>query len=754
MSIAVAIDSWTISRLLTYGELPRSWPSAFAEDIGDIGCRRIEIADVIYFLRAGLRSLPQLLVVDTRPSSGLFGAFGEGNRREAFLRLCRAAQVAFSQGRESVPAKWGPYNVDSRMSFYAQHVIHKRPFRIELDIGPRNTPHVYAYCLGNQPRELKNVRIDYGAFDAALHGLDDAALAAMETEDETAGTGVHHTLVGIDREDRLGLGLNTQQWLERLTAEQRAFVTCPLDRSVRLIGSAGTGKTLSLIVKCLIEFERRGDSPDGYRSLFLTFSQTNVDHVTAAIASMDHSNVLQRWPNSCLKICTVQSLAYEGMKLETYGLAPISLDGVEGRTWQRWILDEVIAAYRSGDWITRRSRCSNWVREGVEAIPGSAPAIDFTSALMHEFACVIEPQGVRKGAEEREAYIKARRRPWMIVLESRDDRLCILDIYDRYRRKLREDACIGADQLTADFLVELGTNRWDQIRYRSGFDSVFVDELHLFNRQERMIPHLLMRDPGKAPIVVMAYDFKQSTRVTYGTAWNQVGPVHLSREMGLGETERFELNQAFRYTPEIAAMLEWIDQAIPAAGIAEELGNEWRNVTTNSRLPPGRKPTLTVLDNTLATYRHVFPRARRKARLLGKGGAVAVLCLSEQLFESYLQAGEHKDAFVAITDREEFTPASKSRNKFVLSMPEFVAGMQFDTVYLIEVNDGEVREGPDVQGRRLQFVTQVYLGASRAESVLEMYASSERGGAARCLVHAIEQSTVRILSVDELEDPP
>jgi hypothetical protein len=755
MPKAIAIDSWTLARILTLGELPPKWPTSFADPATQLGAVRIEKGDVIYFFGPLEKIEPQLLVIDGRKESGLFEGLAENHRAEAFARLCRAAHASFFPGRGSIPAKWGPYHAGSRLSFFAQHIFCKHPYRMELDLNPRSSSHVYAYCLGTHPRQLADVQIDYSAFDCAIRHLDDAMLEAMEkmAAAPRIADEVRHTLLSLGTDERLGLGLSTKQWLDRLTHEQRDFVACGLHRSIRLVGSAGTGKTLSLLVKCLIEYEKRAAAPGGYRGLFLTFSQTNVNHITTAIACMDHEGVLNRWPGSSLKVTTIQSLAYESLRLDLYGLAPVSGDGIEGRNWQRWILEEILEKYRVGDWVTRRQRCSEWVRTGIEALKGSPSAVTFVNAVMNEFACVVEPQGVRKGAAEREAYLKAQRRAWMVDLPSRDDRLCVLDLYERFRTQLREEACIGADQLTADFLVELGTNRWDSIREREGFDVVFVDELHLFNRQERMIPHLLMRNTRTPPIVVMAYDFKQSTRVTFGTQWDEAGPLHLSRDMGLGETERFELSAAFRYTPEIAAMLEWVDQAIPAAGIAEELGDEWRKIASESRRDAGRKPSIVVVENTQATYDIVFRRAQLRARFLKRGSLVAVLCLSEQLFETYVNAGAHRDKFLAITDREQLSGAFRSGQKFILSMPEFVAGMQFDTVYLIEVNEGEVGEGPDYQGRSLQFVTQVYLGASRAETVLEIFANRDRGGASPCLVHAIQHGALDVLSLDELPDP-
>ena len=61
-------------------------------------------------------------------------------------------------------------------------------------------------------------------------------------------------------------------------------------------------------------------------------------------------------------------------------------------------------------------------------------------------------------------------------------------------------------------------------------------------------------------------------------------------------------------------------------------------------------------------------------------------------------------------------------------MPEYVAGLQFDTVYLIEANENDVAETGAGLAARRRFVSAVYLGASRAQRVLEIFSNMTRGG--------------------------
>jgi hypothetical protein len=71
-------------------------------------------------------------------------------------------------------------------------------------------------------------------------------------------------------------------------------------------------------------------------------------------------------------------------------------------------------------------------------------------------------------------------------------------------------------------------------------------------------------------------------------------------------------------------------------------------------------------------------------------------------------------------------------------------------VLLIEVNRAEVPDGPYSAAALRKFVSQVYLGASRAERQLEFYSSTEHGGIASLLSSAVLEGAVRKVEGAEL----
>jgi hypothetical protein len=371
----------------------------------------------------------------------------------------------------------------------------------------------------------------------------------------------------------------------------------------------------------------------------------------------------------------------------------------------------------------------------------------FLWELLNEFACVLDAEGVRSGTERREKYLTEKRKSWMMPLHSREDREVVLRLYDGFRKWLRDDRAIGTDQMIADFLNYVDSYRWEATRKKEGFDVVFVDELHLFNRQERMLFRHLLRDPDRPPTVFMAYDAKQSPRDTFlGIPSKEVQRYDLWQDARLGKTEKIELVDVFRYTPQIARALSSIDKGFPG----EDLDSDWPAYSGIAKTGDGPVPIVCELQSRLATYGVVFKWASSLQSRLGIKNRVAVLCCSYDAFKWYLDRPELRGDFYAITSRDEALAIPHSARKFVFSMPEYVAGLQYHTVLLIDVSRGEVPEGPYSAAALRKFVSQVYLGASRAERRLEIFCCTEHGGMAPLLSLAVAEGTINRVEKEDL----
>lgn len=322
-------------------------------------------------------------------------------------------------------------------------------------------------------------------------------------------------------------------------------------------------------------------------------------------------------------------------------------------------------------------------------------------------------------------------------LPTEAQRRVVLEIHDAYRTLLRNAKMLSMDQMVADFARYLETHEWTQLRERDGFDLVFVDEYHYFTRAEAMTLHNLFKPgvqvEGRWPLI-MAYDLKQSTNDA-----SIASGAEKFRNPGVGESVLAELKQVYRSTPQISAFLRDLDASFPAM----DLEGEFSTYEATSKKEDGEVPTLTVYPTDVTLVDAVFGQANKIAREVEGGGSqVAVLCLNEALFAKIRVAGRLSDKFVAITTREDLKELRYAKHKCVFSMPEFVAGLQFDTVFLIHADSADFDEHLG-QGARRRYVSRVYLGASRAARSVFIASSKEHGGRSLLLESPLKNGTLR-----------
>jgi hypothetical protein len=302
---------------------------------------------------------------------------------------------------------------------------------------------------------------------------------------------------------------------------------------------------------------------------------------------------------------------------------------------------------------------------------------------------------------------------------------------------------LSVDQMIADFNSFLDHNTWDQVRKTKGFDAIFVDELHLFTSLERQVLHKLIRntitpDGGmRRPPIFMAYDVKQSPRDTF-SSFGEGDTSLFSPSTQLQNSDLVKLTRVFRYTPQIADFLYDLDATFPAINVADE----WEVYAAKAEVADGERPTLTIFKDEAELYRRIFDAAVAKAKKIG-GQRVAILCLNEELFDRYsdISKKRYEGDLVYVDSREPNLDLKHSGKKATLSMPEYVAGLQFETVYLIHADADDSPRGMNIGDSR-RLISNAYLGASRAEKELYISCCDSRGGPASILDMALARGTL------------
>jgi hypothetical protein len=706
------------------------------------GLKRVEINQVIYFLSEKADENSKVLVVNVGPS----GVFNHGvSPRHVFERIMHVARATFEQ-RISINHKWAPFEQDALLSIYAEAsgIRGATGQRTHFDRHPKNTRHVYAFATTEESKNFSKIKIDWALFDRALSTYEDAVLAPPD-QAKPGDTGY-----GIQLETFLGAHLigtlSLEEWYsKRLTPNQKKFVDAPIDRPIRLRGAAGTGKTLSMVIKCIRELYRLEDQGRPARIAFITHSEALATEVVEGMLSaLDPSRRWDRTKSATLWRGSLYQLARNLLDYQKKGLRPLSLDGVEGRELQRLLVQDAISKSQKNTIFAKDilPRCEPSFQSLVLDRDGNTRFLDL---LLNEFASVLDADGIRRGTDQASRYVSSYRDEWLMPLPTASEREAVLHIHNVYCDELDKSQYLSMDQMIGDLSRYLiNSAEWRQLRSRAhdrkGFDLIFVDEFHYFNKIEAAIFHnLFSKDEREQPLLLplfMAYDLKQSPTDA------AINASSLFRATGAGETTLMELTEVFRSNPPIVAFLADLDGAFPAY----QLADDWKKYPKQAHEPESQLidvPNLKVFSKETELLDSVFAAAEREANLIG-GRQVAVLCPNDALFAKYLNVGRINDKFVPISSRENIGELRYVRRKFIFSMPQHVSGLQFQSVYLINVDRDDLPSDA-TEGERRRVITRYYVGASRAISNLQIASSLERGGPSQILNTPLTRGSLKLV---------
>jgi hypothetical protein len=340
---------------------------------------------------------------------------------------------------------------------------------------------------------------------------------------------------------------------------------------------------------------------------------------------------------------------------------------------------------------------------------------------------------------DRERYLRLKRSAWMMPLDNPVEKQVTFNLWCKFMDALRQNKWISSDQIISDFLNDLSTFYWEAARLKEGYDVIFVDEMHLFNAQERLVFHNLLSDGESAPQVIMALDPKQSPRETF----TEVADETEKKSSGIYERarlpnpEKIDFKDVHRYTPEIGRVIQSVLNAVPALDLSEDWNLPIGVVSTTS----GAVPRYQIVPHKREMFRAAMGEAIALSREARKhSGRVAVLCLDSENFSEYIHAaeGQYGNEAIIIASRDDTEKLRYAGRRFILSTPEYVAGLQFHTVVLVDANDAQVPEGQHRSYQLRRFLSELYLGLSRAERSILVLANKEEGGLTKTLAPAVK----------------
>jgi hypothetical protein len=670
----------------------------------------------------------------------------EANRSLAETSLQRAHQMALVA--ERLPLRlnpgWSPYHYKSLAAFFAVPRW-VGALRWVAEVNPRGSRDVVLWELtsGSNPVELERYRPRHGEYDKAVALWDEALAQAgkrFARLHRTERAGVSDTIDLAATSWGAVTGNRTYPaWLDRLTDDQKQFLEKPAKVSIRLRGPAGTGKTLLLELKALRELYKARAEARLIRILFATHSWAIAMQVDAALRQLDETGDV-----GDIEVLPLLAIAQALLPAERQGRGfdLLGEDNLSGKTLQLKEIDASLDRFVKGDWLAYASRCTPTFADRVTAAAGSPQRNAFVWDLMHEFASVLSAHGILPGVNAARQYLPLQRMPWMMPLETDGEKLAVLEIYSDFVNTLRGERLLSSDQLINDFLNYLETFAWNLRRLDDGYDIICVDELHLFNEQERLSLHYLSRDPDRYPLMFMALDPRQSPTEVYANAG--IGAIAAGEsgeaEAALGDVESVELKTIHRFSPEILRLVRHINDSFPGLDLGEDWAFSGDDVETTVAAT-GREPVVINHGTKREEIAAVFAAAAKAASSAGADDRVAIVLLDPLALKDYANHDGASRNVTVIRGRDDVDALQYSRRSVVLSAAEYVAGLQFATVIVAGFPyDSNRTANLGYLQRRL--LSLLYVGVSRATTTVDVHVNAEDGGVPDVLASAADAKVV------------
>ncbi len=738
----VAIDSTTARTLLRAG-IDDDWFNKF-NAIPHPSISTYTANGVRYFLSSGRTELPERVILFDLSSEAAL--FADSTISSTLFR--RGLQVALARWLDSisVPRSWKPYYDPQLNAFtvYPASIKLSRYARLHVKFIDDIPKVAFVHHLAARTISVLDAPLRMEAVQRAMDGLIDAT---VQSKPNARASKDPRGVISLD----LPIGgafsaqLSYDEWYKKLTTKQARFVDAPINGPIRLRGPAGTGKTLALVMKMMREARIHSSNKEEWRALFLTHSQSTVNYVWSLLDSIDRDTMISIDEDNpvTLRFHTIYDLASERTLPSDSDVEPLSTDGKEGRETQKQLLAEVIddLVQDEGKFRAWTHNVSTPLKSSIERAAG-APEADVIFELLNEFASKITGEGLDHRSDEDQQYYldEPRVHRWLMPLETRADRRAVWLLYRAYCELLADKGLLSLDHIVADLNSDLQKNEYRMRRAREGFDVIFVDEAHLFSQIERdTLPRLLRRPPeqyANGPPIILAHDLKQSPDNRFAQLYDR---EHSRRWVAASaqNAQTHEFDEVHRFTPQISALVEAIDKRFPQFMIADD----WAHYTGKSLKSDGPKPEFGVFD-TLEHLASAIAEAAAKAAAGHRSSRVAVLCVDEKRFErlATFMLEEAPSAITIIDERGDQSLMQTARNRFIFSRPDYVAGLQFDTVFVVGA-DRDVEQRGDIGGQRV-YLSNLYTAVTRAERSVFMAICMESGGVPSVIESALEGGAI------------
>ncbi|MDW5444837.1 UvrD-helicase domain-containing protein [Polaromonas sp. SM01] len=597
----------------------------------------------------------------------------------------------------------------------------------------------------------------YTNFRKASENRDDACrrvesfLQQAKTEGSKIGLSLAVTELASQEMPKPAFHVGLDGWLESLTTAQNEFVTRELDVPHRIEGPAGTGKTLSLVLKCLYSLKVAKEADREYRTLFVAHSEATKRVIENLLLTHGQDDFLQATGDvlnsgQYVRVTTLQALCADLLHQEISESELVDRDAYESKLVQDLYAGEAIEKVMAGEFASHKAFLSPSFQEFLANTDRWVVA----EMLRHEISVQIKG----RADQDLTKYKKLRRLKVGLPIENEGDHAFVFLMYERYQSELVGAGVFDTDDVVLSAISQLNTPIWRRRRVKEGYDNIFIDETHLFNLNELSVFHRLTRQESRQPI---AYSVDRSQALGDRGWTNEAFEFAFSPSAALKESAPTAVNSIFRCSPDI------VNLAFSVTSSGATLFTNFHNPLTMAisafTAEEERKTSQPVLRH-YTSDEGMLVDAFHRAEILSKDMGVAkadvvIIAFADDLFrELQARARAQNKPVEVVKSRGDLEAVNRARGsgRFVLTAPEYVGGLEFAGAVLVGVDGGRVpQKGGSSYEESQSFLSyashqRVYVALTRARFRVEILGVKARG-VSSLLLSAVDAKLLEVVDV-------
>ena len=324
----------------------------------------------------------------------------------------------------------------------------------------------------------------------------------------------------------------------------------------------------------------------------------------------------------------------------------------------------------------------------------------------------------------------------------KEDKDYVFRIFKAYQEELYSQSIYDTDDIILEVMARLNGPIWRRTRGELGKDYIFADEMHLFNLNEQQAFHYLTKVGEKDVPICFALDYAQAIGDR-----GDVSDNYIENNYKAVPENSSKLHTVFRNSTQIMELCA----SITASGAM--LFDSY--IQPYDRLSSGMTaddeddcdmPELYMFpsDDTMFTELDRMVNERiEKFRL--RASDVAVVVFDYALFDEKKESKIGKNKVLRIDGRVQ-VDQDKNKDSVIWSLPEYISGLEFDSVYLVGIDLGRVPTDSCLKisqnFQRYSAYNKLYVTCSRARKHIAILGNQARG-ISPCLEYAIEKGTIK-----------